>query len=106
MNALDFILSLKDKINPDAIAGHNTTFHFDITGDGGGQKTVSITDGKLDVQDGLIGEAKCAVTVKGETLMKIVTGQESPMTAFFMGKIKVSNPGELMKYGKIFGLMS
>ena len=105
MTALDFIQSLKEKINPDAIAGHNTTFHFDISGDGGGQKTVKIVDGNLEVLDGLVGEAKCAVSVKGETLLKLVSGQENPTMAFMMGKIKVSNPGELMKYSKIFGLM-
>ena len=105
MKALELIQSLKDKINPDAIVGHNTDFHFDISGDGGGQKTVKITDGKLDIQDGLIGEPKCAVSVKSETFVKLMTGQENPMMAFMMGKIKVSNPGELMKYSKIFGLM-
>ena len=105
MNALELITSLKDKINPDAIAGHNTVFHFDVSGDGGGQKTISIIDGKVDIQDGLVGEPKCAVSVKAETLVKLMTGKENPMMAFMMGKIKVSNPGELMKYSKIFGLM-
>ncbi len=105
MNALDFIQSLSTKVNKDAIAGHNTVFHFDITGDNGGQKTVSVVDGNLEVLDGLVGEAKCAVTVKGETLLKIVKGEENAMMAFMMGKIKVSNPGELMKYSKIFGIM-
>ena len=105
MNALDFIQSMGAKVNPDAIAGHNTVFHFDIEGDGGGQKTVQIVDGKLEVLDGLVGESKCSVKVKGDTLMKIVNGEENPMTAFMFGKIKVSNPGELMKYSKIFGMM-
>ena len=105
MNALDFIQSLSTKVNKDAIAGHNTVFHFDITGDNGGQKTVSVVDGNLEVLDGLVGEAKCAVTVKGDTLLKIVRGEENAMMAFMMGKIKVSNPGELMKYSKIFGIM-
>ena len=105
MDALSFIDNLKSKITPEAISGHNTVFHFDIGGENGGQKTVKIEDGKLEVEDGLVGEAKCTVTVKGDTLMKIVKGEENPMTAFMFGKIKVSNPGELMKYSKIFGLM-
>jgi putative sterol carrier protein len=105
MNALDFIQSLSTKVNKDAIAGHNTVFHFDISGDNGGQKTVKVVDGNLEVLDGLVGEAKCAVTVKGDTLLKIVKGEENAMMAFMMGKIKVSNPGELMKYSKIFGIM-
>lgn len=105
MNALEFIQSLGSKVNPEAIAGHNTVFHFEIEGDGGGQKTVQVVDGKLEVLDGLVGESKCTVKVKGDTLMKIVKGDENAMMAFMMGKIKVSNPGELMKYSKIFGLM-
>lgn len=105
MNALDFIQSLPSKVNTDAIAGHNTVFHFDIEGDEKGQKTVQVVDGNLTVLDGLVGNAECVVKVKGETLMKIVTGEENAMMAFMMGKIKVSNPGELMKYSKIFGLM-
>ena len=40
MNALDFIQSLASKVNTDAIAGHNTVFHFDIEGENTGQKTV------------------------------------------------------------------
>lgn len=105
MNALDFIQSLGSKVNTDAIAGHNTVFHFDIDGEVQGQKTVQVVDGKLSVLDGLVGEPECVVKVKGETLMKIVKGEENAMMAFMMGKIKVSNPGELMKYSKIFGLM-
>ena len=105
MNALDFIESFGSKVNPDAIAGHNTVFHFDIEGENTGQKTVQIVDGKLTILDGLVDTPVCVVKAKGETLMKIVTGEENAMMAFMMGKIKVSNPGELMKYSKIFGLM-
>jgi putative sterol carrier protein len=105
MTALEFVQSLTSKVNAEAIIGHNTVFHFTIDGDGGGQKTVQIVEGKMEVLDGLVGTAKCVVTVKDDTLMKIVSGQENPMMAFMTGKIKVSNPGELMKYSKIFGLM-
>ena len=87
MDALTFIEDLKSKINTDAIAGHNTVFHFDIGGEGGGQKTVKIENGKLDIEDGLVGEAKCLVTVKSDTLMKIIKGEQNPMTAFMFGKI-------------------
>jgi putative sterol carrier protein len=105
MDAAAFLENLKSKVHPEAIAGHDTVLHFNITGDNATQKTVQIADGKIDVLDGLVGEAKCVVTAKAETLMKLVKGEENPMMAFMMGKIKVSNPGELMKYGKILGLM-
>ncbi len=105
MDAAAFLEDLKSKVHPEAIAGHDTVFHFDITGDTPAQKTIQIADGKLEVFDGLVGEAKCTVKANGETLLKLATGKENPMMAFMMGKIKISNPGEMMKYAKIFGMM-
>ena len=105
MTAKDFILSLPEKVNSDAVAGQNTSFYFDVDGDGGGQYTVNLVDGKLTVQEGQVGEVVCKVSTKAETFLALVTGQQNPMTAFMMGKIKVSNPGELLKYSKVFGIM-
>jgi putative sterol carrier protein len=102
MTAQDFLAGLPAKISPDALTGIETTFHLD---GGDIQKTLTIAGGKLDIQDGLVGEPKCAVSAKSETLMKLVKGEENPMMAVMMGKVKVSNPGELLKYAKLFGIM-
>ena len=104
MTAQEFLESLPAKVNPDALVGVDTIFHFSLD-DGALQKTVKASGGKIEVLDGLIGEAKCAVSAKSETLVKLVKGEENPMMAFMMGKIKISNPGEMMKYAKMFGLM-
>ncbi len=104
-DAAAFLENLKANVHPEALAGHNTSFHFDLTGDTPVQKTIQIVDGKLDVLDGLVGEAKCTVKASGETLMKLAKGEENPMMAFMMGKIKISNPAEMMKYAKMMGLM-
>jgi putative sterol carrier protein len=104
MTAQEFIQSLPSKVNADALAGVETSFHFNLD-DGAFKKTVKAEGGKIEVLDGLIGEAKCVVSAKSDTLMKIVSGQENAMMAFMMGKIKISNPGEMMKYAKMFGLM-
>jgi putative sterol carrier protein len=104
MTAKDFLESLPSKVSPDALVGVETVFHFSLD-DGTFEKTVKVEGGKLDVLDGLVGEAKCTVSAKSETLVKLVKGEENPMMAFMMGKIKISNPGEMMKYAKMFGLM-
>jgi putative sterol carrier protein len=103
MNIQDFMAGIAAKVNPDALAGVNTCFHFNLDG-GEFQKTVQVADGKLEMLDGLVGESKCTVEAKSETLLKIVKGEENPVTAFMFGKLKVSNPGELMKYAKILGI--
>ena len=105
MNINEFIKTLPEKVNQDAIAGHNTRFHFDIAGEEGGQFTVSIDDGIMNAQEGIHGDAKCVVKAKAEHLSSILKGEINPMTAVFTGKLKISNPGEMMKYAKIFGLM-
>ena len=104
MTAQDFLAGLPAKINPESLKGVETTFHFNLDS-GALQKTLRVADGKLEVLDGLVGDAKCIVTTKSETLMKLVKGEENPTMAVMMGRIKVSNLGEMMKYAKLFGVM-
>ncbi len=105
MTVKEFLMGLPAKVSPEAIEGHNTVFHFDASGDENGQYTLTIADGKAAVVEGLEGEAKCTVKAKGSDLMDVVEGRQNPMMAFMMGKIKVDNQGEMLKYAKILGLM-
>jgi putative sterol carrier protein len=103
MDAKQFLFSLPEKVNADALDGLNTLFHFNI--DGSGQYSVSVVDGKMHVAEGLEGEPRCTVTASAETLSKVVSRDLNPMMAMMTGKLKISNPGEMLKYAKIFGLM-
>ncbi len=105
MTAQEFITNLPSKVDSAALEGLETTFHFDISGDGGGQYTVEVADGAMNVAEGLNGEAKCKVSTGADTLVGLVTGKVNPMMAVLGGKVKISNQGEMMKYAKIFGLM-
>lgn len=103
MSVQEFFESLPTKVNPDAVAGLSSVFHFDL-GDTGAY-TLSLNDGKLAVAQGLEGEPTCKVTTSQETLMGLLTKDVNPMMAMMTGKLKISNPGEMMKYAKVFGLM-
>jgi putative sterol carrier protein len=103
MTAQEFFEALPSKINPAAVEGMSSVFHFDI-GDAG-QYTLALADGKLDVKQGLEGEASCSVKASQETLIGLLTKDINPMMAMMTGKLKISNPGEMLKYAKIFGLM-
>ncbi len=106
MTAKEFILGFKDRVNPEALEGKgDTTFHFKVSGDDGGDFTATIEDGKLDVQEGLHGDSSCTITTSDETLMDIVSGKKKPMPAIMFGKLKVSNLTELTKFAKPLGLM-
>ncbi len=103
IDAKEFLYSLPVKANPDAIEGLSTVFHFDIADSG--QYTVTLNDGKLEVTDGFNGDASCTVKTTAESFSKLVGGDLNPMMAMMTGKLKISNPGEMLKYAKIFGLM-
>lgn len=99
----EFLNALPAKVRPETVEGLSSVFHFDIAG--AGQFTVSLNNGKLEVNEGLNGEANCKVTASAETLQKLLSKDLNPMMAMMTGKLKISNPGEMMKYAKIFGLM-
>jgi putative sterol carrier protein len=106
MTAKEFILGLPVQVNPEALAGKpDTTFHFKLDGEGGGDFTAAIKSGKLEIAEGLQGEANCVVTSTAQVLMEIIRKERNPQMALFTGKLKVSNLGEVMKYGKAFGIM-
>lgn len=99
----EYLFSLPSKVNADALEGLNTIFHFDISG--AGQYTVQVTDGKLGVSEGLSGDPVCKVSTSTESFSKLLSGDLNPMMAMMTGKLKISNPGEMLKYAKMFGLM-
>jgi putative sterol carrier protein len=103
MDVKQFLFDLPSKVDPSAIDGMSTLFHFDM-GDSGAY-TVQLANGKMDVSEGLTGEPTCKVTTTAETLSKVISGDTNPMMAMMTGKLKISNPGEMLKYAKIFGLM-
>jgi putative sterol carrier protein len=103
IDAKEFLFSLPVKANPDALEGLTTCFHFEIADSG--SYTVNLQNGKLDVSEGLNGEASCSVKTNAESFSKLIKGDLNPMMAIMTGKIKISNPGEMLKYAKIFGLM-
>jgi putative sterol carrier protein len=69
-----------------------------------GQYTVKVEDGKMTIEEGLIGDPKCVVTASAATLGKVISGNMNPMMAVMSGKLKISNLTEMMTYAKIFGL--
>lgn len=99
----EFLFNLPAKVSPEAVEGLSTLFHFDISGSG--QYTVSLKDGKFDVSEGLTGAPSCVVSTSAELFAKLISRDLNPMMAMMTGKLKISNPGEILKFAKIFGLM-
>lgn len=105
MTSKDFIYGLPAKVPTAAIEGMQTTFHFDLDGENGGQYTIHVADQKVEVSDGLNGDPVCVIQATGDNFVSLASGELNPMMAMLTGKLKISNQGEMLKYAKLFGLM-
>ncbi|NBC03872.1 MAG: hydrogenase expression protein HypA [Bacteroidetes bacterium] len=105
MDAIEYIKGLQNKVDPSVTEGLETRFHFVLSGENGGDLTVVVDDGDIEVSDGLHGDPKCVVKSKASTFEKLLKKELNPMMAVMTGKVKISNQSELLKYAKVFGLM-
>lgn len=102
MTLEEYFDSLTQKVKPEDLEGIDTQINFDLKGR---NMYVTVKDGKIETGEGLVEGAEVNITVKEEDLLSIIGGQTNPMMAMMMGKLKISNPGAMLKYAKILGLM-
>lgn len=100
--AREIIESLPERFRPEKANDYSGVFHLDISGDRGGQFTVIVKNSKIDLQDGLHGEANCTVRAKDKVYEDVELGKSNPQMAIMMGKLKISNLGEMMKFIQFF----
>lgn len=102
MTAKEFLQKIPSKVNPEDNKELNTALHFDFNEE---KYTLSVENGKVEFVEGLLGEPEITLKAKADDFAKIAAGEMNPMTAMMLGKLKVSNPGAMLKYAKMLGLM-
>lgn len=82
----------------------NSTMHFRLTDKEKGDYlyTVTVKNGTLEVSEGNHGEATCTVKTKAQTYVNINLGTTKAHVAIMMGKIKVNNLPEMVKFVQLF----
>lgn len=101
--AKEIIQSLPKRFKADKVDDLlDIIFHFEISGEDGGDFSVIIKDKTCTVLEGLQGEAKCTVTAKDSTYADVELGKTNAQMAFMMGKIKVSNLNAMLKFADCF----
>lgn len=94
--------SIPSRFRTEKAEGVNLLFHFDLSGDEPVQYTVIVSNQTCTVEQGLHGEPNCVIKTKSQTYIDIETGKTNPQMALMMGKVKVSNIGEMMNFAKVF----
>jgi alkylation response protein AidB-like acyl-CoA dehydrogenase/putative sterol carrier protein len=94
--------SLPARLRPGKTDGWRSLFHYSIQGAASPEWTVRIDGESVSVSEGLDGEPDCRVEMKEATYLGIETGTLNPQSAFMMGKVKVSNLAEMMRFIQAF----
>lgn len=101
--AKEIINSLPARFKADKVEDDlDIVFHFELSGDEGGEYTVHIKDKACAIEEGLVGEPKCTVKAKAKVYAEVELGKTNPQMAFMMGKIKVSNLNAMLKFADCF----
>ncbi|MFN0059285.1 MAG: SCP2 sterol-binding domain-containing protein [Planctomycetota bacterium] len=83
--------------------GLNATYHFTFTGAEQRKATVRITDQKLEIEEGHIGECNLRVTADSETWLGFLKREKNLAVALLTLRIRLSgSPSWLVKFGKCF----
>jgi len=93
------------KKNPDVAQKINSTYQFDLTGDGGGEWYVDLTkpDGG-EVAAGKLADPKVVVTMTSKDFVDLASGKLNGQMAFMTGKLKIKGDMSLaLKLQQILG---
>jgi putative sterol carrier protein len=90
----------------DAAKQVGAKFQMNITGDGGGEWFIDVSDSGPSIKAGNPGGADCTITIASEDFQKLHENpQANGMQLFFAGKLKVAGNQMLaMKLQKLFQL--
>jgi putative sterol carrier protein len=72
--------------------GLTASYRFDV--EGAGSWRVEVDDGAVAVSES-DGAADCVISAPEDLFLRIVSGKQSPMGAFLMGKIRVEGDAAL-----------
>lgn len=93
----DIFGTMESRVIPEGVAGITSNYGYIITGTGGGEFTVCVADGKVQVKAGIVSP-NVTTTCSAKDWIAITLGKLDGMTAFTSGKLKVE--GDLGLLGK------
>ena len=90
-NVSAFFDALKNRIDTDTAAQEQiksigATYHFSLSGDGGGDYLLNLAELSITQGD---GSSDCKVNMETDDFLQLVNGETDGMTLFTMGKLMI-----------------
>lgn len=103
ITARDIIMTMPERFRPDKAPGLDALLGYDLAGDGGGQWTAVVKDGKCEIEEGLRPNLTVCSIVKASDYVDLMLGKLDPMVAFGAGRLRLTGNMEVaMTLPKIF----
>lgn len=102
MTAKEIMYDLPNRFKAEEAANETGVFHFQLSGENGGDYTVQVANGVCTVSDGLNGEADCVISSEASDFEDAELGRVNKQMSVMMGKIKISNLGAMLKFIGMF----
>ena len=99
--AREFFEGLESRLNASGPGDITGVYRFDISG--AGSWRVDLANGKAEVTESNEG-GDCVVSMNENVFLRVLSGDQNPMTAFLMGKIRVDGDmGMVMRLKDLLG---
>jgi putative sterol carrier protein len=99
--AREFFEGLEARLNASGVGDASGSYRFDI--EGAGSWHVDLVGGRAEVTESDAG-GDCVIRMKEAVLLRLLSGDQNPMTAFMTGKIKVDGDvGMAMRLKDLLG---
>ena len=85
-SAREFFETLEERIDPARTRGTNASYRFDV--EDVGSWRVEVNDGDVDVRES-DAPADCVIRAREEVFLRLVRGEQDPLMAYMLGKVKV-----------------
>ncbi len=103
MTVLETLQGMVATFNPDTAKGVNAVVQVNASGEGGGNYSMHIANGSLDLKEGVADAPNVTINVASKDWVDIINGQMEPTKAFMTGKLKITGDlGLMMRFQRMF----
>jgi putative sterol carrier protein len=100
---LETLQGMATTFNPEMAKGMNAVVQVNASGEGGGNYSMHIANGALEVKEAVAEAPNVTINVASKDWVDIVNGQLDPTKAFMTGKLKIAGDlGLMMRFQRIF----